>query len=140
MKNNAKNNGKQRKSEKLPGGITGKGFQPGYSGNPNGRPRTRGLVSALKTELEKELEDGRTVEEALAQVLIEEGLHGRNRLAAVNAIFDRLEGKPKQSIDVRDAADDDGDKSYAEIKEELKWLLKAEEELEALKAEEESNT
>jgi hypothetical protein len=47
--------------------------------------------------------DGRTVEEALAHVLVEEGLNGRHRVAAVNSIFDRLEGKPKRQLAVDDA-------------------------------------
>lgn len=53
----------------------------------------------------KELPDGRTVEEALAQVLVEEGLNGKHRVAAVNSIFDRLEGKPKQPIDMHEKPD-----------------------------------
>jgi hypothetical protein len=98
MKNNAKNNGKQRGERKLPGGITGKGFQPGQSGNPTGRPPTRGLVNALKFAVSQQLENGQTVEEAIAKVLIDEALYGKHRVAAINSIYDRIEGRPKQSI------------------------------------------
>ena len=53
----------------------------------------------------EELPDGRTVEEALAPVLVEEGLNGGHRVAAVSSIFDRLEGKPKQPIDLYERPD-----------------------------------
>jgi hypothetical protein len=83
MTNNAKNNLKQRGCGKQLGGVTGRGFMPGRSGNPKGRPPTRGLVNALKARVAEVTDDGRSVEEALADVLINEALHGRNKLAAV---------------------------------------------------------
>ena len=84
------------------GGVTGHGFLPGQSGNPSGRPRTKGLVNALRARVAEVGADGRTIEEALADVLVEEGLGGKNRLAAVEAIFDRLEGRARQQIEVAD--------------------------------------
>src|SRR5215813_14003702 len=91
-----KNKIKQRSNGKLLGGITGKGFLPGQSGNPNGRPPTRGLLEALRSSVSKLAPDGRRVEDALVDALIAEAFHGRNKLAALSYIFDRLEGRPRQ--------------------------------------------
>jgi hypothetical protein len=124
MKNNARNNGKQRRERKLPGGITDKGFQQGQSGNPNGRPRTHGLVNALRIAIVQELRDGRTVEEAIAEALIEEALHGKHRVAAINAIYDRIEGKPRQPITLDEEREREQDEvarmTDAELAEELR--------------------
>jgi hypothetical protein len=125
MKNNANNNGKQRGVRKLSGGVTGKGFQPGQSGNPTGRPRTRGLVSALKAAVSQVLPNGQTVEEIIADVLIDEALNGKRRVVAINSIYDRIEGRPKQSIDVNEKRGAEAlskltdDELIAEIKEKL---------------------
>jgi hypothetical protein len=64
MKNNASNNGKQRRVQKLSGGVTGKGFQPVQSGNPSGRPWTLGVVNALDAAVSQELPNAQTVEVA----------------------------------------------------------------------------
>jgi hypothetical protein len=73
---------------------------PGRSGNPNGRPRTSGLLNVLRETVQSVTEEGRTVEERLVEALIEEALAGKHRLAAIVAVFDRLEGKPKQSVEM----------------------------------------
>jgi len=96
--NNGLNNAKQRRARKQLGGVTGRGFLPGKSGNPKGRPRTTGLLDALKSRVSQTTLDGRTVESLLVEVLIQEALKGRHRLAAITTIFDRLEGKPKQQV------------------------------------------
>jgi hypothetical protein len=75
-------------------------FKPGQSGNPAGRPRTRGLIVALKSAIAETIPDGRTIEQALADELVNEALRGRRRLPAIAEIFDRLEGRPKQSVDL----------------------------------------
>lgn len=98
--NSAGNNAKQRNQKDNLGGVTGRGFMPGKSGNPKGRPPTRGLLNALKTAIAEVGPDGRSVEELLADALVEEALHGRNRLPAIQTIFDRLEGRPRQQIEV----------------------------------------
>ena len=95
-------NDEQREQPKQLGGITGRGFLPGRSGNPNGRPRTRGLVNALHAKVSETGTDGLTVEQQLVDVLVHEALRGRHRLAAVEAIFDRLEGRASQRIQVAD--------------------------------------
>lgn len=100
--NNEENNAKQR----LRGGITGKGFRPGQSGNPKGRPPTRRLVNALKAALGEVRKDGRTMEQAIAGELVREALRGRRKLAAIAEIFDRIEGKPRQQVDLNDITEE----------------------------------
>ncbi len=97
-RNSEKNSGKQRREQNL---IVHR-FKPGQSGNPRGRPPTRGLLNALKAELAAVGKDGRTVEQQLAAQLVREALRGRNKRAAIAEIFDRLEGRPKQHLDVND--------------------------------------
>ena len=91
-RSNAKNNAKQ------PGGVTGKGFRPGQSGNPKGRPRTTGLIAALRAAVGETVPDGRTVEQCLVDKLVAQGLRGNQQ--AIAEIFDRLEGRPRQRVDL----------------------------------------
>lgn len=118
MTNNAKNNEKQRKGKSPLGGVTGRGFMPGKSGNPNGRPRTRGLLNALKAAVEEVGPDGRNVEQQVVDALIDEALRGRHRLPAIQTIFDRLEGRPRQQLEIKHddlgdlASRSDGDLEY----------------------------
>ena len=95
--NNGDNNAKQRK----PGGITGKGFRPGQSGNPKGRPPSRGLKAALRAAVGQVLKDGRSVEQAIVDALVAQALRGRRKLPAISLIFDELEGKPRQQVDLK---------------------------------------
>jgi hypothetical protein len=88
-----KNNGEQRGQRKQLGGVTGKDFLTGQSGNPNGRPRSKGLVRALRARVAEIAPDGRSIEDQLISVLLQEALRGRQRLAAVEVIFNRLEGR-----------------------------------------------
>ncbi len=104
--NNAIINAKQRGDAKKPGGVTGKGFQPGQSGNPAGRPPTRGFISALRAAVAGETKDGRTIEQAIVDELIRQALRGRKKLQAISEIFDRLEGKPRQALDLNDITRD----------------------------------
>jgi hypothetical protein len=106
----------QREQPKLLGGITGRGFMPGQSGNPNGRPRSRGLVSALRSTVSEVGHDGRSVEQQLVDVLLHEALRGRHRLAAVEVIFDRLEGRATQQIQVADVTKALREKSDEELR------------------------
>src|SRR5580658_4014213 len=109
-------NVEQREEPKQLGGITGKGFMPGQSGNPSGRPRTRGLVSALRAKVAEVGPDGRSLEERLVGVLLQEALGGRHRLAAVEVIFDRLEGRASQHIEVADVTRELRQKSDDELR------------------------
>jgi hypothetical protein len=113
---NMEKNVEQREEPKQLGGITGKGFMPGQSGNPSGRPRTRGLVSALRAKVAEVGPDGRSLEERLVGVLLQEALGGRHRLAAVEVIFDRLEGRASQHIEVADVTRELRQKSDDELR------------------------
>jgi hypothetical protein len=59
--------------------------------------------------------DGRTVEDQLVEVLVQEALRGKHRLPAVEAIFDRLEGRSIQRVDVNDGTADLRGRSDAEL-------------------------
>jgi hypothetical protein len=96
--NSERNSGEQRRLANLKGHK----FKPGQSGNPKGRPRTRGLIAALKAAVAETIPDGRTIETALVDELVNEALRGRRRLPALVEIFDRLEGRPRQSLDLND--------------------------------------
>lgn len=80
--------------EKKPGGVTGKGFRPGQSGNEGGRPR--GLERLFRDKLG---EGG--VDEAidiLLTVMRDPKAAAKDRLRAVEIIFDRGWGKPTQTV------------------------------------------
>jgi hypothetical protein len=113
------NNLKQR-GNKLVGGVTGRGFLPGQSGNPNGRPHTKGLLTALRNKVAEAGADGRTIEDQLVEVLVQEALRGRHRLPAVEAIFDRLEGRATQQLNVRDVTADLRSRSDQELEFHLR--------------------
>lgn len=108
------NNSKQRQQKQL-GGVTGRGFLPGQSGNPNGRPHTKGLLTALRNKVAETDADGRTVEDQLVEVLVQEALRGKHRLPAVEAIFDRLEGRSTLRLDVNDVTADLRSRSNEEL-------------------------
>ena len=95
-----KNDENQRSDPERLGGITGRGFMPGQSGNPSDRPRTRGLLGTLRVRVSEIESDGRSLEDRLVDVLLQGALRGRHRLAAVEVIFDRLEGRSTQQIQV----------------------------------------
>jgi hypothetical protein len=109
------NNLKQRGQNKQLGGITGAGFLPGQSGNPKGRPHTKGLLTALRNKVAETGADGRTVEDQLVEVLVQEALRGKHRLPAVEAIFDRLEGRSTLRLDVNDVTADLRSRSNEEL-------------------------
>lgn len=88
---------------------------PGQSGNPKGRPYTKGLLTALRHKVAETTPDGRTIEEQLVEVLVQEALAGKNRLPAVEIIFDRLEGRAHQRLEVADITAELRNKSDAEL-------------------------
>jgi uncharacterized protein DUF5681 len=122
-------NRKQRKQSKQLGGITGRGFLPGQSGNPKGRPYTKGLLTALRHKVAEIGSDGRTIEEQLVEVLVQEALNGQHPLPAVEIIFDRLEGRARQQIEVADVTRELREKSDEELRfylEHQRWPVEDE--------------
>jgi len=92
---------------------------PGQSGNPDGRPRTSGLLNGLRARLAEALPDGRSTEQALINVLVQEALRGKHRLQAIMMIFDRLEGKATVRVELNDRRS----QLAAKSKEELQFFL-----------------
>src|SRR5262245_28732217 len=73
------------------------GFQPGQSGNPAGRPRDT-VTPHLRELVRTPGKDGVTYGELVAQTLLARAVDGD--VQAIREVFDRLEGKPRQAIDV----------------------------------------
>jgi ribosomal protein L17 len=82
-------------------------FKQGKSGNPKGRPKKG---EALTDLLRDKLEAPKTSKEKLArkEQIIEKliGLAEGGDLAALKYVFDRLDGRPKESIEFTDNAVD----------------------------------
>ena len=98
---------------------SGTRFRKGVSGNPGGRPRTRLLSEALRTRLGEVKQGdlaGRTYAEIVAENLIEIACgEGPGAVHAANEIADRIEGRPRQSIEVADITAEIRNKSDEEV-------------------------
>ena len=73
-------------------------FKPGQSGNPSGRPKAV-LSRALRAEIDKldgAAPDAPTKAERIAEKVVTLALDGN--LEAIRLIYDRVEGKPRQSV------------------------------------------
>ena len=93
----AKTTGKQR--DKLPGGITSKGFMPGECGNPRGRPRTAKFSEIAREILaEEDPKKRQTVAESLVRTAVARALAGSTRHLEV--LLSYTEGRPKQHFDL----------------------------------------
>lgn len=96
------NNAKRSRGQPFENGNT-VGFKPGQSGNPAGRPKKRTLSEELRARLEEEYPDrsdatyGRMVAETLVDMAIKNG----GAIAAISEIFDRVEGRPRQSVELK---------------------------------------
>lgn len=81
-------------------------FKEGESGNPSGRPKgSRNLSTILKEMLDEDIEitiDGKKQKKKFQDLIIRKLIKKANDgdLRAIEQIFDRVEGKPKQSLDV----------------------------------------
>lgn len=77
-------------------------WKPGQSGNPAGRPRD--TITPHLREIAREQapgKDGRTYGRMVAEMLFAEALAGgKNSVQATKEILDRLEGRPRQAVDV----------------------------------------
>jgi hypothetical protein len=66
-------------------------WKPGQSGNPNGRPpKGQSLTEILKEKVNPE-----DVAEKLIQLAIE-----KEDMTALKYIYDRIDGRPKESVDL----------------------------------------
>jgi hypothetical protein len=100
------NNGKT--TEKLLGGITGKGFMPGKSGNPNGRPKKRPIsdryaaIAELPLEenirLAMKLPEGATYGDAVALSQMRAAIKGKTD--AAREMREAIEGKATQRVEL----------------------------------------
>jgi Family of unknown function (DUF5681) len=75
-------------------------FKPGQSGNPQGRPRARVLSEYYREWLARPLpgDPARTFGDAIAEAVCRQAVEGD--VAAAREIADRVEGKPRQAIDL----------------------------------------
>ena len=75
-------------------------WKPGISGNPNGRPPSEdSLNNLLREELEKVDPDKKlSNKEIIAAALVRMAKEGNRQ--AIETIFNRLDGTPKQSLEV----------------------------------------
>lgn len=71
-------------------------WRPGQSGNPSGKPSYKPLTDAIRMELKADPKRARRI----ARMLLEKAEAGD--LQAASVVMDRLEGKPAQSIDIKD--------------------------------------
>ena len=77
---------------------------PGNSGNPYGRPKgSLSLIHILKEKLEKIPENSKlSFAEAIIEALVKKAIADED-MSAIREIWDRIEGRPKDSIDVTTA-------------------------------------
>jgi len=84
-------------------------FKPGQSGNPHGRPKkAEALTEILRLELDKcDVEYGEdeviSGKEAIARRLKEMAVRGDP--VAIKYIYDRLDGRPRESLDIDQAGE-----------------------------------
>ena len=83
-------------------------FAKGQSGNPKGRPvgaiKWATFSSVLKAELLKEGRGGEVNKEMLCRELVKIALNGESeavRLKAIEMIVNRIDGTPRQSVEVK---------------------------------------
>lgn len=91
-------------------------FVPGISGNPDGRPKGKTITEVVRARAEAMGDDGKPLKEKLADVLITMAMNGD--LRALELIWNYLDGKPKQEIDIGDTSEIEG------MRNELNDLIK----------------
>jgi hypothetical protein len=75
-------------------------FKPGQSGNPNGRPKALLPSEELRARLKEKFpdRDDATYCRMMIEAFVDLAVAGN--VVAVREIFDRIEGRPKQQIDL----------------------------------------
>jgi hypothetical protein len=77
-------------------------FTKGKSGNPAGRPkRGAALTDILSYKLDQKTDGGKLRREVIADKLIE--LAEAGDLPALRYLFDRMDGRPKETISINEA-------------------------------------
>jgi hypothetical protein len=77
-------------------------FTKGKSGNPAGRPkRGAALTDILSYKLDQKTDGGKLRREVIADKLIE--LAEAGDLPALRCIFDRLDGKPRETVELKNS-------------------------------------
>lgn len=71
-------------------------FKPGESGNPDGRPKDYKFLAALNRAIAQD--EGKKLRSAAEKLL---ALASAGEPWAVKELADRLDGKPKQSVDAQ---------------------------------------
>jgi hypothetical protein len=70
--------------------------------NRRGRPRKgKSLTEALQKALKQKRKDGRKNYDALADTLVKLAIEDKN-IAAIKCIMDRVDGQPRQTIDINE--------------------------------------
>jgi len=83
----------------MPQHKTSGSWQPGQTGNPNGRPpKVKCLTDLLRKRLAKKGANGKTNLEIITNKVLELALNGERW--AVELIYDRIEGKPRQALEL----------------------------------------
>ena len=79
----------------------GKPFLPGQSGNPNGRPRKGETVTDALRAYASAKWKGKPAKKALAERLWTLAMENDDAvgIAALRYIYDRLDGRPKESVE-----------------------------------------
>ena len=78
-----------------------KPFPPGVSGNPKGRPKSITLSEAYRHQLAQTVPgdpEARTFAEVIARLMCVRATQGD--VAAAREVADRVEGRPRQALDV----------------------------------------
>jgi len=91
-------------------------FRPGQSGNPSGRPKTKFLSEAYRRILDDRSAD------TFAETIANDALHAdraRDRLAAVQEITDRTEGRAVQAVKIEAEMDEATARMIADLAERL---------------------